>query len=127
MDALPPAIFPDAVVGFQCEFSRLAPECLQKPKQSLVAEPRQTTIIKHRHRRENDTAVGIVLHLSGGGIADPHRPVAAVALERWCRLFVHRLDRDDAIDRSQRLVGIGCDPQDKRNEVLHRLGRTDPV
>src|SRR5919204_625517 len=36
VDALSPAIFPNAVVGLQSELSRLAAERLQQPKQSFV-------------------------------------------------------------------------------------------
>ena len=81
VDALPPAIFPDAGVGLQREFAGLAAERFQQPKQSFVAEPRQAPVEEHRHRGEDDAAVGVVLHLHGGGVADAHRPVAAIALE----------------------------------------------
>src|SRR5262245_13935664 len=60
VDALSPAILPNAVIGLQREFSRLAAEALKQPKQSLVAEPRQAPIIEHGHRRENDAAIGVV-------------------------------------------------------------------
>src|SRR5262249_3328648 len=53
------------------------------------------------------------------------RPVPAIAPEAGRRFFIHRVDRNDAVDRPQRLVGGGRNAQRKRGEILHRLRRTD--
>ncbi len=127
MDALAPAIFPDAGVGFQGELAGLAAERFQQPKQSFVAEPRQAPVEEHRHRGEDDAAIGVVLHLLGGGIADAHRPVAAIALEVGRDSFIHRVDRNDAVDRPHRFVGVGRDAQGEGDEIFHRLRRADAV
>ena len=81
MDALPAAIFPNAGVGLQRLFRRAVAERFQETKQSLVAGPRQAAIEEHRHGREDDAAIGIVLRLIDRGIADPYRTVAAIALK----------------------------------------------
>src|SRR5439155_21382871 len=127
VDALAAAIFPNAVVGFQGELAGLAAERLQEPKKLFVAESWQAPVVEHRHRSEDDAAVGIVLTWLGRGVADAHRPIPTIALEAGRRFFVHRVDRNDAVDRPQRLVGVGRDAQSKRDEILHRLRRAESV
>ena len=127
VDALPSAIFPNPVVGFQGELAGLAAERLQQAEQAFVAEPRQAPVVEHRHRGEDDAAVGVVLHLLGRGIADAHGTIAAVALELGRGSFVHRIDRDHAVDRPHHLMRIGRDAQREGDEILHRLRRADPV
>ena len=61
VDALAPAIFPDAGVRLERELGRLVAQRFQQPKQRFVAGPRQPPVEEHRHRREDDAAVGVVL------------------------------------------------------------------
>ena len=122
------AKLPDAGVGLEREFLRLLAERLQQAEQALVARPRQAAIEEHRHRGENDAAVGVVLGLLHGGIADAHRAVAAIALEARCDPFVERIGRHDAVDRAQlTLPDRGRDAEDERDEVFHRLRRAQAV
>src|SRR6476659_2236066 len=97
MNALSPAIFPNAVVRLQSELAGACSERLQQPKQSFVAQSRQTAIVEHRHGGEDDAAVGVVLHLPRGRVADAHRPVAAISLKLTGYFFIHRLDGNDAV------------------------------
>ena len=78
MDALTAAIFPDASIRQKRLFGGAMPERFQQMKQTLVAGARQPAVKEHRHGRENDTAIGVVLHLIDGGVADPHRAVAEI-------------------------------------------------
>src|SRR5689334_23617945 len=78
MDALASAIFPDAVIGLERKLARLVAQRLEEMKQSFIAGPRQPAIVEHGHGGENDAAVGVVLNLLGGRVADAHRCVAAV-------------------------------------------------
>ena len=81
VDALAAAIFPDAGVGLERLAPALLAERLQQLKQAFVARPRQAPVEEHRHGGEDDAAIGVVLRLVDGGIADAHRPVAAIAVE----------------------------------------------
>ena len=92
--------------GYGCAAARGIPRCrrrlpaparppcrpsdLEQPKQPLVARPRQSAIEEHRHGGQDDAAVGIVLHLLRGGVADAHRSVAAIALQVGRGAFIHR-------------------------------------
>ena len=82
MDALTSAIFPDAGIGNESLGRGLFTERFEQPEQSFVAWARQAAVEEHRHRGENDAAIGVVLHLVDRGIADPHRAVAAIALQK---------------------------------------------
>src|ERR1700736_1149678 len=82
MDALAPAIFPDAVVRFERELARLGAQHFEQSKQSFIARAREPAVVEHGHGREDDAAVGVVLNLLSGRVADAHRSVAAIAFER---------------------------------------------
>ena len=47
-----------------------------------IALPRQALVPEHLRRRHHHRAVGVVLALADGSIADAHRPVAAIARQR---------------------------------------------
>src|SRR4029453_7582009 len=81
MNALAPAEFPDTGIRRQREFCRHLTERLDAPEQIGIAHARQATIEEHRRGGQYDAAIGIVLILHGGFIADPHRSVAALAVE----------------------------------------------
>ena len=76
------AIFPDAGVGLEGDFPRLLAERLELGEQRVVAHVGQPLVDEHLRRAEHDAAVGIVLDLFRRLIADAHRPVAEIALQR---------------------------------------------
>ena len=61
--------------------SAFSPMRFKQAKQRFVAGRRQPPVEEHRHRGKDDTAIGVVLRLIGGGIADAHRAVAAIAFQ----------------------------------------------
>ena len=127
VDALPPAIFPDAGVRLERLRRGAMAERFQQMKQAFVARPRQAAIEKHRHGGKDDAAIGVVLHLLGGGIADPHRAVAAIAFEFGRDALVDDRRRHHAVERAQLLVGLGRDRQRERNELFHGARGADAV
>ena len=68
-----------------------------------------------------------MLDLIDRGIADPHRAVAAIALQIGRGAFVNLGGRHHAIERAQLLVRVGRDRQRKRNEFFHRARGADAV
>ena len=101
---LAPAIFPDAVVGFQGELACLLAERLEKTEQPFVAGPRQPPVVEHRRRSQDDAAIGIVLLLLHRGVADAHRTVAAIAFQVGDVVSSIGSRRNDAVDRPHLLV-----------------------
>src|SRR5262249_62322051 len=73
MDALPAPVFPDACVGLQREFGGLVAESLEQAEKALLARPRQPPIEKHRHGREDDAAVSVVVDLVARRLAETDR------------------------------------------------------
>jgi hypothetical protein len=61
------------------------------------------------------------------GIADPHRPIAAIALEVRRNPFLDAVGRDHAVDRAQLVVRLRRDRQCERDEFFHRARRADAV
>ncbi len=57
------AIFPDARIGLECKCGRLLAQRFQKFEQCVACHARQAAIIEHRHRGQDDAAIGIVLLL----------------------------------------------------------------
>src|SRR5262249_35804619 len=57
-DGRAPGIFRTAFVGSQGERASLAAERPQEPKHSFLAEPWQPPVVEHRHRGQDDAAVG---------------------------------------------------------------------
>ncbi len=127
VDPAAPAIFPDAGVGLERQIRRLVAERFEQTEQRLVARPRQPAIEEHRHRRQNQAAVSIVLRLPGRRVADPHRAVSPIALEIRRLDLVHGVGRHDAVDRLQHVVGVGGNAEHEGDEVLHGLRRADAV
>ena len=81
VNALAAAEFPDAGVRRHGERGGLLAERLEPPEQIGVAHARQPAVEEHRRRGEDHAAIGVVLILHRGLVADAHRPVAAIALE----------------------------------------------
>ena len=81
MDALAAAIFPDAGIGLEGFCGGAVAERFEQMKKTFVTRARQPAVEEHRHGGEDDAAIGVVLHLADRGIADAHRPVAAIAFE----------------------------------------------
>ena len=67
--------------GSSAVLAALLAERLEQPEQAFVAGARQPAVEEHRRRRQDDAAIGVVLHLVDRRVADAHRPVAAIALE----------------------------------------------
>src|SRR4029450_6989614 len=84
---------------------------LAQPFESLeerdVARSRKALVEEHLRRRENEAAVGVLLPLLLGLIADAHRTHAAIAGEIVDRPFRQRLAGDDAIDRLGGAIRLG--------------------
>ena len=127
MDALPPAVFPDAGVRLERLLGGAVAERFQEPEQPLVAGPRQAAVEEHRHGGENDAAVGIVLRLADRGVADPHRAVAEIAFEIRRRALLDVGRRHHAVERAQLLVRLRDDRQGEGDELLHRARGADAV
>ena len=113
--------------GCSAHLAAWLPSCSSRRNSAFVAGSRQAAIEEHRHGGEDDAAIGVVLDLRRRRIADPHRSVAAVALQVGGDAFLQRDGRHDAVDRTQRLVGIRRDAEREGDEVLHGLGGADPV
>ena len=94
-------------------------------KQRGVAEARQLPIIKHRHRRQNDAAEGVVLDLAGRGIADAHRAVAVITLEVIGDLLIHRIGMNDAVNRAN--VVVRRKAENEGDELLHLLRGAEAI
>ena len=103
------------------------PSDLEQMEQALVAGPRQPAIEEHRHGGEDDAAIGVVLHLLGGGVADPHRAVAAVAFQLGRDALVDDRRRHHAVERAKLLVGLRRDRQRERDELFHGARGADAV
>ena len=72
----------------------LLAERFEQAKQTFIAGPRQPSIEEHRHGRENDRAVCIVLNLAGRGIADLVKDLASDSMAgEQGRSLAERLDR----------------------------------
>ena len=56
-------------------------EFFNKPEQRLAAGVRQAFVEKHRHGGKNDAAIGVMLGLGDGGIAEPHRTMVLEAFQ----------------------------------------------
>src|SRR6476661_6548830 len=106
MDALPPAVFPDAGVRLERLPGGAVAERFQEPEQALVAGPRQAAVEEHRHGGEDDAAVGVVLRLADRGVAEPYRAVAAIAFEIRGRALLDVGCRHHAVERAQLLVRL---------------------
>src|SRR5215468_9991765 len=96
-------------------------------KQTLVAWPRQPAIEEHWHRSKNDAAIGIVLHLVDGGIADAHWAVAAIALQIGRRALMDHSGRHHTVERAELFVRLGRNRQRERNEFFHRARSANAV
>ena len=128
MDALPAAIFPDAGVGLERLALGALAERLQQLKQAVIARPRQAPVEKHRHGGKDDAAIGIVLRLADGGVADRAPARRRDSLRDWAPLCSSTsIRRDDAVERPQLLVRFRGDRDRKRDEFLHRARRADAV
>ena len=100
---------------------------LETAEQGLVAHARQALVDEHVGGAEDHAAVGVVLHLLGGLIADAHRAHAAEAGEVGGDALFERLVVDDAIDRLQRPLDVDRQRRDVVDVVFHRLGRAQAV
>ena len=66
-----------------------------------------------------------MLHLIDGGIADPHRTVAAIALQIGRGALVDRGRRHHAVERPQLLVRLAA--IDSVNEMNSSIVRVAPI
>src|SRR5262249_37644590 len=73
------AIFPDAGVGRKRKLRRLVAQRLQEMKQVLVSRPWQPSVEEHRHRREDDAAIAVMLLLMNCRVADANRTFVAIS------------------------------------------------
>ena len=96
-------------------------------KQAFIAGPRQAAVEEHRHGGKDDAAIGVMLHLIDGGVADPHRPVAAIAGKIGRDPLLERGRGHHAVERPQLLVRLRDDRQRERDELLHRARGADTV
>ena len=90
-----------------------------------LARPRQPAVEEHRHRRQDDAAIGVMLHLPRRRIADAHRRRCSIALEAGRDLLLHRVGGHDAVDRTD--VLLPSDGEDEGDEILHGLGGAEAV
>jgi hypothetical protein len=94
-------VFPDASIRLKRRPFGNDIESLQQMEKTSVAGSWQPAVEEHRHRREDDTAIGIVLNLSGRHIADAYRTIAVIALRIFGDFLVHPIRRDDAVNRTK--------------------------
>ena len=113
--------------GSKAFFGGAVAQRFQKMKQALVARPRQAAIEEHRHGGENDAAVGVVLNLIDRGIADPHRAVAAIALEVGRGPLFDHVRGHDAVEWPQLQVRLRRDGDRERDELFHCARCADAV
>ena len=73
---------PDPSVRLERELVGALPEQFEAVEQRLVAHARQAPVEERRLHGENHTALGVVLVLHDGCVADTHWSVAAIAGER---------------------------------------------
>ena len=128
VDAHAAAIFPDAGVGRQRQFQRHLAERLQPLEQRDVALLRQPLVEEHLRGGEDHAAVDVVLYLRDGGVADPHRPLPAIAGERVDDALLEIAFRQHAVDRLQRRLALERDHVgDIFDEMLHGAAGADAV
>ena len=125
MDAAPLAVFPDGGIRLERELRGLFAERLKQAKQIFIPHARQPPVEEHGRRCKNHAAVGVVLVLRDGRVADAHRPLAAIALQIGQDALIERIGGDNAVDRLQLADVTGHDRENVGNIVFHGARRAD--
>src|SRR5271168_2890767 len=102
MNAQSSAIFPYTRVRLQIEMACLLSEIFEIAEETDVSHPRQPLVDEHLRGAENDAAVGVMLQLIGGKIAEANRPHPLETLEIRRDLLRGRVVVDDAVNGLQR-------------------------
>ena len=126
------AQLPGAGVGLVEHLRRARPEPLQVLEQGGVRRADQAAVEEGVGGGEHHRAVGVVLDLRVGRVADPHRPHAPVARKRGGEALLQVGAAGDAVERRQvagRAVGVGLvdDVGDVGEVLLHGLGGAEAV
>jgi hypothetical protein len=128
VDFSPAAKLPRTGVGLESRQSGAFAQGFQAVEERRVARAGQPPIEEHLRHGEDDAAVGVVLDLLLGEIADAHRPHAAVSGQTIDDPLGQRLARHDAINRLETPVGFaGRHIGDVVDVVFHRQGGAQSI
>ena len=102
MHALASPVLPNAGIRFQGQLRRFFSKAFEQPELRFSGRLRQPAVKEHRHRCENDAAVGVVLDLVDRCVTHAHRTMTLISLKLWRDPLCKRIIGDDAVDRFQR-------------------------